>query len=200
WRVVPEGKRNPIPRPNLGNAKTTELVALLDHENTWWRTTAQRLLIERQDRDSWGPLRKLAASGSPLGRLHAAWALEGQQDLDIDLALRLLTDPVAGVRENGVRLIERWAGQNAVNEQLIRLADDPDSQVRWQTALTLGAWDSDEILAPLAKIANAALDDRWTRLAVASAVPTRAGKLLARIQDPLLCRELAAIVGSRRDK
>jgi putative heme-binding domain-containing protein len=64
----------------------------------------------------------------------------------------------------------------------------------------MGARDHDSILEPLAKIANAKPDDKWTRLAVATSVPTRAGKLLARIQDPVFCRELAAIVGSRRDK
>jgi len=200
WRIVPEGKRNPAPRPHLAAAKTADLVPLLDHPDAWWRMTAQRLLVERQDRDSWGPLRKLAASGTPLGRLHAAWTLDGQQTFDIDLALRLLADPDPGVRENALRLAERWAGQGPVSEQLVRLADDPNPHVRWQTALTLGAWDSDEILAPLAKIAAGAIDDRWTRLAVASAVPTRAGKLLAKVQDPVFCRELAAIVGSRRDK
>ena len=200
WRIVPEGKRNPAPRPQLAQAKTADLVALLDHPDAWWRTTAQRLLIERQDRDSWGPLRKLAASGSPLGRLHAAWTLEGHQPLDIDLVLRLLVDDHAGVRENAVRLAEKWASQRPVQEQLVRLASDPDAHVRWQTALALGAWDSDEILEPLAKIAAAAIDDRWTRLAVATAVPTRAGALIPRIQDPLFLRELATIVGSRRDK
>jgi putative membrane-bound dehydrogenase-like protein len=200
WRIVPEGKRNPAPRPQLASARTADLVALLDHPDAWWRTTAQRLLIERQDRDAWPSLRALAASGSPLGRLHAAWTLEGHHQLEIDLVLRLLADPSPGVRENAVRLAERWASQPPVAEQLIRLAADPDSQVRFQTALTLGAWDSDEILAPLAKIAGAAIDDRWTRLAVASAVPTRAGKLLSRIQDPVFCRELATLVGSRRDK
>ena len=44
---------------------------------------------------------------------------------------------------------------------LVRLADDPDSHVRWQTALSLGAWDSDEILAPLARIA---FNYRWSWL------------------------------------
>src|SRR5262245_17554989 len=200
WRIVPEGRRNPVPRPQLSTAKTADLVALLDHPDAWWRTTAQRLLIERQDRDAWPALRALAASGSPLGRLHAAWTLEGHQQLEIDLVLRLLVDPAPAVRENAVRLAERWASQPPVTEQLIRLAADPDSQVRFQTALTLGAVDGEEILAPLAKIAEAAIEDRWTRLAVASAVPNRAGKLLSRIQDPVFCRELATLVGSRRDK
>jgi putative membrane-bound dehydrogenase-like protein len=200
WRIVPEGKRNPAPRPHLSGAKTPELVGLLDHPDAWWRTTAQRLLIERQDREAWGPLRKMAVSGDPLGRLHAAWTLEGMQTYDVDLGLRLLTDPNPGVRENAVRLAERWASSDPVTGQLVRLAGDPDSHVRWQTALTLGAWDSDAALAPLAKIAKAAIDDRWTRLAVASAVPTRAGKLLSLVDDPVFCRELSAIVGSRRDK
>jgi putative membrane-bound dehydrogenase-like protein len=200
WRIVPEGKRNPAPRPAIADAKTVDLVALLDHPDAWWRTTAQRLLIERQDRDAWGPLRKLATSGSPLGRLHAAWTLEGHQQLEIDLVLRLMMDPHPGVRENAVRLAERFASQKPVQELLVKLADDPDSHVRWQTALALGAWDSDAILEPLAKIAAGAIEDRWTRLAVSTAVPTRAGPLISKIQDPVFLRELATIVGSRRDK
>jgi putative heme-binding domain-containing protein len=104
------------------------------------------------------------------------------------------------VRENAVRLAERWAAEGPVAEQLARMADDPDEHVRWQVALSIGARDDDSILGPLAKIANSKLDDKWTRLAVATSVPTRAGKLLARIQDPVFCRELAAIVGSRKDK
>ncbi|MBI3858028.1 MAG: HEAT repeat domain-containing protein [Planctomycetes bacterium] len=200
WRIVPEGKRNPAPRPALAQVKTPDLVALLDHPDAWWRLTAQRLLIERQDARSWAPLLKMAASGDPLGRLHAAWALEGQNQLGNDLILRLLVDPSPGVRENAVRLAERWTAQSSIQEQLLRLAGDPDSHVRWQTALTLGAWESDQILEPLARIAAAAIDDRWTRLAVASAVPTRAGLLIPKIQDPLFLRELATIVGSRRDK
>ncbi|HZF00202.1 MAG TPA: PVC-type heme-binding CxxCH protein [Planctomycetota bacterium] len=200
WRVLPEGRRNPTPTPQLAALKTADLVALLDHPDVWWRMTAQRLLFERQDRDSWGPLKKMVAGPEPLGRLHAAWTLEGQRQLGIDVVLRLLADPSPGVRENAVRLAERWAADGPVAEQLARLADDPDEHVRYQVALSIGARDNDSILEPLAKIAWQKIDDRWTRLAVATSVPTRAGKLLARIQDPVFCRELAAIVGSRRDR
>jgi len=200
WRVVPEGKRNPTPRPQLAEAKTADLVALLAHPDVWWRMTAQRLLNERQDRDAWGPLRKLISNPDPLARLHAAWTLEGQQQFGVDVALLLLVDPSPGVRENAVRLAERWAAEGPVAEQLARMAEDPDEHVRWQVALSIGARDNDDILGPLAKIANAKIEDKWTRLAVATSVPTRAGKLLSRIQDPFFSRELAAIVGSRKDK
>jgi putative heme-binding domain-containing protein len=111
-----------------------------------------------------------------------------------------MSDPDPGVRENAVRLAERWAADGPVAELMTRLADDPDEPVRWLVALSIGARDNDSILEPLAKIAKAKIDDRWTRLAVATSVPTRAGKLLARIDDPVFSRELAAIVGSRKDK
>ncbi|HVR83109.1 MAG TPA: PVC-type heme-binding CxxCH protein, partial [Planctomycetota bacterium] len=65
WRIVPEGHRNPAPRPQLATMKTPNLVALLGHPDAWWRMTAQRLLIERQDPSAWGPLRKLIASPEP---------------------------------------------------------------------------------------------------------------------------------------
>ena len=52
------------------------------------------------------------------------------------------------------------------------LADAADTRLRFQVALSLGEWDDDRILAPLAKIAQATAEDRWTRLAVA--VPCRA--------------------------
>jgi putative heme-binding domain-containing protein len=142
----------------------------------------------------------MIASAEPLGRLHAAWTLEGHQQFGVDVALRLMSDPDPGVRENAVRLAERWAADGPVAELMTRLADDPDEHVRWQVALAIGARDNDSILEPLAKIAKAKIEDRWTRLAVATSVPTRAGKLLARIDDPVFSRELAAIVGSRKDK
>lgn len=200
WRVVPDGKRNPMPKPQLAELKTADLVSLLAHPDVWWRMTAQRLLIERQDRDSWGPLRKMISSPEPLGRLHAAWTLEGQKQFGVDLALRLMADSDPGVRENAVRLAEPWASDGPVADLYSRLAEDPDDKVRWQVALSIGYRDSDAILEPLVKIAKAKIEDKWTRLAVETSVPTRAGKLLARIDDPVFCRELAAIVGSRKDK
>src|SRR5439155_20868052 len=77
-----------------------------------------------------------------------------------------------------------------------------------QVALSLGAWDDDRILEPLANIARSRAFDQWTRAAVASTVPNRAGKLLVRLMDhpedatgmlPLMMFDLAAIVGARQD-
>ena len=38
-----------MPKPQLSKAKNAELLAALAHPNGWWRDTAQRLLVERND-------------------------------------------------------------------------------------------------------------------------------------------------------
>jgi putative membrane-bound dehydrogenase-like protein len=214
WRIVPEKHAAKPVRPHLSKASTEELVVLLAHPNAWWRTTAQRLLLERQDRGAGPALRRLCeTSNEPLARLHAAWMLHGLGALDRDLVVRLLRDPHPRVREHAVHLSEGWlAGSEAVQERVTALAGDPDGGVRFQVALSLGEWDDDRVLTPLARVALAEADDRWRRAAVASAVPRRAGALLKLVLHPptelvkqplpdraALARELAALVGARQD-
>lgn len=200
WRIVPEGYQRKPQNLDLAKAKTTELVALLDTPNGWVQMTAHRLLIERQDPASCAPLRQLALSGSPLGRLQAAWVLEGLRSLDMDLVLALLQDPHPRLRENGALLAEGWVKTSpALQDEILARANDPDSRVRFQAALTLGDLDDDRILPALAKVAEKGASDRWTRLAIQSAVPGRAGKLAGLVSDPGLLRELSTLVGSRRD-
>jgi putative membrane-bound dehydrogenase-like protein len=214
WRIVPDGPRARPKRPHLSTATTPELVALLTHADAWWRTTAQRLLLERQDHRAVEPLRKLAAgSEQPLARLHAAWLLAALDALDEPLALQLLGHPHPRLREHAVALAERWlAKSSTIQARLLELAGDPDARLRYQVALSLGEWESDRILAPLARIALAGAEDRWTRMAVASAVPHRAGSLIVALFAPalhltehpsparlLLLQELATCVGARRD-
>src|SRR5262249_11720082 len=85
WRVVPETFRRDPNRsaPKLRKAPTEELVKHLADPNHWWRLTAQRLLVERQDRTTVKPLEKLArdADLAP-GRAHALWTLHGLGALD----------------------------------------------------------------------------------------------------------------------
>src|SRR4029079_17644480 len=47
WRIVPQKDAKKTGRPNLSKATTEQLVKLLDNRDAWWRTTAQRLLLER---------------------------------------------------------------------------------------------------------------------------------------------------------
>lgn len=214
WRIVPEGHKTTAIRPKLGQAAMTDLVTLLGDANSWRRTTAQRLLLERQDRAAVEPLRKLCSSSTnPLARVHAAWLLKGLNALDADLAARMLCDENPRVREQALILCERLLPESAaIQKNALALATDGDARVRYQTALSLGEWDDDRIVPALAKIAAANADDRWTRVAVASAVPRRIGALLAVLLKPetaltnnvtsgklALVQELAALVGARQE-
>src|SRR5262249_18644364 len=105
WRVVPQKHQTKPIRPRLSKAGVGELVTLLAHPDAWWRTTAQRLLLERQDRAAAAPLVKLArTTDSPQARVHAAWLLDTLGALDNPLLLGLLQDPHPRVREHAVLL------------------------------------------------------------------------------------------------
>src|SRR5207237_5676166 len=63
YRVVPNKPRHTRGlKPNLGAASIDELVRALGHDNGWHRRTAQRLLVEKQDRTAVPALRELANS------------------------------------------------------------------------------------------------------------------------------------------
>src|SRR5207248_1065609 len=106
WRIVPEGTQ-PAKKPALRKAPTDELVKYLADPNIWWRLTAQRLLVERQDKTAVPALQKLVreATVAP-GRAHALWTLHGLKALDDDAIEHALKDPEAGVREQALRLAE----------------------------------------------------------------------------------------------
>jgi putative membrane-bound dehydrogenase-like protein len=215
WRIVPENYHERPKKPQLSKATTAELVKLLASPEAWWRTTAQRLLLTHMDFNATvEPLKTLLrTTDSPLGRLHAAALLEAYQGTRAEIVLPLLSDPEPRLREHAVQMAEKFLGKDkAITDRVVALAGEPDARLRYQVALSLGEWDDDRILAPLAQIAVAGAEDHWTRMAVATAVPKRAGALIVALcQDRkglttlttpgrlTLLQELAALVGARRD-
>jgi putative membrane-bound dehydrogenase-like protein len=215
WRIMPEGYQGKAARPHLSKATTPELVKLLTHPNAWWRTTAQRLLLERQDRSAIAPLQALCRDPrrDPRGRAQAAWLLESLDALDQKLVLGLLGDDDPHLREQGAILAERWLRTSpALRSAVIGLATDADGQVLFQAALSLGECRDNLMLPALAAIARKQAQDPWVRVALASSVPGRAGAMIdhfigarAELRLPAvppylaLLRELALLVGARRD-
>jgi putative membrane-bound dehydrogenase-like protein len=191
WRIVPtsfrrDAKGNAARKPALRKASAGELVKHLDDANVWWRLTAQRLLVERQDRAAAKPLRKLArdAKTGP-GRVHALWTLHGLGALDDALIERALADESARVREQAVRLAEgRLASSARLRSAVAKLADDPSPRVRFQLAFTLSESDAPEAVKALAKIARRDAADPWTQTAVlSSSGKTAPGLLAALVRD-----------------
>ena len=210
WRIVPEDHRARGVTPALGSASIDELVSTLERASVWWRTTAHRLILERQDLVAVPPLERLArTSPKPYARIHAAWLLRGLDSLDVGLVRQVLVDPHPRVREHAVRLAEPWIEDAHVREQLLAMASDPDHRVRFQLALSLGELDDDRVVEPLARIAAKAPGDPWTRIAVGTAASGRAASLLTTLfpADPTpddtsapereaLLRDIALLVGA----
>ncbi len=210
WRIVPKetSQSGPARLPDLRKAGTSELAALLGHANGWWRDTAQRLIVERQDKAAIPAL----VSGSrtakdSLARLHALWTLDGLGALDEAVLSHALRDPHPDVREGAVRLA---GGHPGLAGDLIALADDPEVRVRFQAAIALGDLNEGRAPGALARIAARDVGDPWVRLAVLSGLRETAWPFLQALlaakpgwldaptpEQAKLLEQTAAILGAR---
>jgi putative heme-binding domain-containing protein len=165
-------------------------VAELENPNGWWRTTAQRLLIDRQDKAALEPLRALAKeSKSPLGRLHALWTLAGLSALSDQEILRAMEDSAAGLREHSIRLAElRLAESKPLVRALLERERDPDPRVRFQLALTLGEVPLKEAFDAVVRMTVRDAGDSWTRSALLSAAGQGAAEWVAALPRDFLER------------
>jgi mono/diheme cytochrome c family protein/glucose/arabinose dehydrogenase len=140
YRVVHETTKRDNP-PALSKAPVSRLVETLSHPNGWWRDTAQRLLVERNDKAAVPALKKQATGASdPRTRLHALWALDGMDSIDPETVTRGLADRDRDVRAAAVRVSERWLKEpgHALHAAVVRLTSDADWAVRAQVAASLG--------------------------------------------------------------
>ena len=207
WRLTPPGFKAP-PRPRLSKASTAELVATLENPNAWWRETAQRLLIERQDKSAAAPLRKLAKSSKlPQAHLHVLWTLAGLHEISDDDVILAMMDSTTGTRENAIRLAEPNLGKSALLlDAILVQAKDREAGIRLQVAFTLGAAPGPRVFNALADIAKHDAKDPWIRSAVLSSVAGSGDELLVRLLADRgfaadsgsvdLVRELAQMVGA----
>ncbi|MBA4017247.1 MAG: cytochrome C [Pirellula sp.] len=188
YRILPDGYKH-RPCPKLGSATTPELVALLEHPNSWHRETAARLLYQKQDKAAVEPLKKLVAESKlPQGRIHALYALDGtgMSAFDESTISRGLADEHPQVRKHAIWLSEKWALTDLTYYQLTQLSNDLNLEVRYQLAFSLGdrrackLRDTDNWVAKrqrsidaskaLIKVLTHDSDDRWMQLAVQSSL------------------------------
>ncbi len=181
WRVVAAGK-NPGSKPRLSQESSAGLVRLLAHANGWWRDTAQRLLVERNDLSIVPALEKAATTdANAVTRLHALWSLEGMHRLSAPTIAAALADASPKVRAAAVRLAEEPIQQAAKNsappvlrDKILKLAGDTNAEVQLQLALSLGVSPSDEkreILDRLSRNAPASLVREAASFTIAALAP-----------------------------
>lgn len=195
YRIVPDNFQR-RPQPRLGQATTSELVALLAHPNGWHRDTASRLLYQQQDASAVPLLKKLASnSNSPLGRMHAMYALAGLQNLNADTVWHRLNDSDPRVREHALRFAERFASEERIRVRMRELTSDPDQRVRYQLAFSLGDVPGDQGTRALVQLAMKDGADAWCQLAILSSANGRAAALF----QELLSRAEVRITDHGRD-
>jgi putative membrane-bound dehydrogenase-like protein len=181
YRVLPEKAKRGKP-PQLGTAKTYDLVGTLAQGDGWHRDTAARLLYERKDPAAPALLRgTLGRSRIPQARLFALRALQGAGVLTEDDVLAALRDTDDRVREHGLRVAEslfrdgRTSG--AIEAQLRGLLNDPSPRVRYQLAFTLGELPQSNPAQALGRLAAGDLNNVWMQNAVLSSTLGEAGGL-----------------------
>ena len=147
YRLVWKGAPAYTPM-SLDASRPAELVQALRNDNMFWRTTAQRLLVERGNPDVLPQLvaiaddRSVDAIGLNSPGVHALWTMHGLGLLDgrnavaLEAAKRALTHPAAGVRKAAQSVLPATAA--SVGDLLSAGAlDDKDLNVRLNALLAL---------------------------------------------------------------
>ncbi|NBB21497.1 c-type cytochrome [Runella sp. CRIBMP] len=171
YRIVPHKglPMNWLGKLNLSKKSAPELVTLLDHENSWYRRTAQRLLLHRQAKEAIPALHALVTKSKfPEAKAHALWLLDGIQAIEKEDIVQALKSETAGVRENAIRVAERYLnaafGKELINE-LTTLHNDDSPKVRFQLLNTLGLAKTVESEKARLAILKRDIHDRWAGLA-----------------------------------
>lgn len=208
YRIVPNGFQH-RKTPKLRDAPTAELVGLLEHDNAWHRETAARLIFERQDDSAVPLLHRLAQeSESPVGRMHALYALDGIKSLEPATLLSCLKAEHPSLRRHAIRLSEGIQDKSLVS-QITSMANDPALEVRYQLAFSIGELETSDRVSVLGKIVRQDPKDRWIRAAVQSSLSSDAGPLTAELMgdDQFIAdggmsflQDLAAQIGQQNNE
>ena len=142
WRVTYEGRARDRRQPRMYAETGAQLVKHLEDPSGWWRDTAQKLLVLRQDRSVAPALAAMArSSSSQLARIHALWTLEGLGALDAALARALMKSPDPMIRVQAIRASESLykgaRGDKSFASDYKALAKDPNHDVVIQALLTI---------------------------------------------------------------
>jgi putative membrane-bound dehydrogenase-like protein len=201
YRVV-YGNEKPS-KWNWAQASPADLVKHLSDDNMWRQTTAQRLLVDRQDASVVPALENLVRQGQPAtARVRALWTLDGLKALNDGVILQALNDPVGNVREHAIRLAEARLPNAAFEKKLLQMSDDADPRVQFQLACTLNLLPQRAVFPALKKIALEHSDDPWFQAAVLTGASDDAlswyrEMAATKASDSFLSR-IASVVGARK--
>jgi putative membrane-bound dehydrogenase-like protein len=178
--------------PVLSKDRPQELVSTLKNSNMFWRQAAQRLLVERGQKDVVPQLIALVndpsldETGINPSAIHALWTLHGLGALNgldatsLQAARQALNHPCPGVRKTAVQVLPRTAGSTEALLQADAL-NDREPLVVLNSLLAF----SEMPLSPaaekaiLARLEQASeVQDRWLPDAFACVLTSQDGRLM----------------------
>ena len=166
YRVLPDNTTYKSVSHNLKDASSVKLLDYLSHTNGWYRTQAQRLLLERQDKSIVPMVNKIFSTSTDSGtRLRLLYVLEGLNSLNASIISKGLQDSSPGVRENALILAERYPETLPL---VLKLINDPSKRVALQAALSLGEFKGQQIIPAFSEIIQNQGQNDWFRSAVLS--------------------------------
>src|SRR5205807_1756893 len=136
---------------SLHGAGKNELLAALTNRNLFWRNHAQRLLVERGNKDIFLDLADMADNKAVdeiklnPGAIHAVWTAMGiDPKKGCALALFAMDSPSAGVRRNALGALA-LEGQVSLTDFILAkgVVSNRDSQVRLAAFLALATKPED---------------------------------------------------------
>jgi putative membrane-bound dehydrogenase-like protein len=180
----------------LSKDRPADLVAALKNDNMFWRTTAQRLLIDRNNKDVVPQLIALVNDqsvdeiGINPAAIHALWTLHGLGALDgsneqaVAAATKALKHPCHGVRKTAVQVLPRT--QPSANALLQADAlNDNEPLVVLNTLLAFSEMPTSDpvqkaVLARLEKVnkEGSEVNDRWLPDAFACVLTEKNGQMM----------------------
>jgi uncharacterized protein len=171
---------------SLSKNNSASLLAALKNDNMFWRMQAQRLLVERGQKDVVPALLDILKDqsvdeiGLNAPAIHALWTLKGLNAIDqnvIDIALEHTN---ADVRKNGLKVMD-FSAKSVENVLKYNLLNDKEPLVVLNTLLLL----SKSPLNTAAEKAffdrmakSAEVEDRWLPDAFATVLSANGGKLM----------------------
>ncbi|REK22268.1 MAG: hypothetical protein DWQ41_19585 [Planctomycetota bacterium] len=216
YRIVAKDHESNFTATAPADAEPPDLFAMLDHENSWQRDAAHRLLFERGDSsdETKQQLNAVFVTGSPQSRVHALWLLDGLGILDRDVLAKALDDPHPRVVENAVRLAELSFPEDAeFGERVLEVAESTDDlRLKFQCILSLtGFFPTSDSYDMFAQATLNPESGFWMRTAVALATESP-GDVLETVLQQLnvqavsdeariteIVEEFAVLTGAKND-
>ena len=167
WRIRHQDHRPYQEKPQMLSESTEELVRHLQNPIGWWRDTAQKLILLRNDREKAIPLLEglFRFTQSPLPRIHALWTLDGMQAITSEIKKEALLDRAAEIRRTMVQIIEPGLPEEV--DLLLPLENERDPRVAEQLIFSLGTTDDPQAEKLIQSLASRHLRDQGVMLSTA---------------------------------